>query len=257
MLIKNFISHIKYISIEYMYLMKVFSFYKKFRLLVLFISTKFLIDSGYKNIFYRKFFIKQKNFFHEIMKNELTLTNDWFSNNITTWVAIFKKFELIKIKPKILEIGSYEGCSAIFFLNYFKNSEITCIETFKGSDEHSKIDFTIIKKNFLENTKKFQKRITLYEGTSKNFFNLKDMKKKYDIIYIDGSHHYDDVIQDANNSFNALNNNGIIIFDDFLKKYYKDLTKDPMLAILNFINQNKKNIKIINVGYQIVIQKNI
>ena len=35
-----------------------------------------------------------------------------------------------------------------FFLNYFKNSEITCIETFKGSDEHSKIDFTIIKKNF-------------------------------------------------------------------------------------------------------------
>ena len=257
MLIKNFISHIKYIYTECMYLMKVFSFCRKLRLLVLFISTKFLIDSGFKNIFYRKVFINQKNFFFEIMKNELKLTNDWFSNNITTWAAIFKKFKLINIKPKILEIGSYEGCSAVFFLNYFKNSEITCIETFKGSDEHSKIDFTIIKKNFLENTKKFQERITLYEGTSENFFNLKNMNKKYDLIYIDGSHHYDDVIQDANNSFNVLNKNGIIIFDDFLKRYYKKLTKDPILAVLNFINQNKKKIKIINVGYQIIIQKNI
>ena len=64
-----------------------------------------------------------------------------------------------------------------FFLNYFKNSEVTCIETFKGSDEHSKIDFTTIKKNFLENTKKFQKRIALYEGPSENFFNLKKYTK--------------------------------------------------------------------------------
>ncbi len=257
MLIKNFSSHLKYIFTEYVYLMKVFRFYKKLRLLVLLISTKFLLDSGFKNIFYRKVFSNQKNIFYEIMKNKLILNNDWFSNNITTWVAIFKKYKLIDIKLKILEIGSYEGCSAVFFLNYFKNSEITCIETFKGSDEHSKIDFITTKKNFLENTKKFQKRITLYEDTSENFFNLKNIKKKYDLIYIDGSHHYDDVIRDANNSFNALNKNGIIIFDDFLKKYYKDLTKDPILAVLNFINQNKKNIKIINVGYQIIIQKNI
>ena len=238
-----------------MYLMKVFYFYRKLRLLVLFISTKFLIDSGFKNIFYRKVFKNQKNLFYKIMKNELILTKDWFSTNITTWNAIFKKFKLINTEPKILEIGSYEGCSAVFFLNYFKNSEVTCIETFRGSDEHSKIDFTTIKKNFLENTKKFQKRIALYEGPSENFFNLKNTQKKYDLIYIDGSHHYDDVIQDANNSFNVLNKNGIIIFDDFLKKYYKDLTKDPILAVLNFINQNKQNIKIINVGYQIVIQK--
>ena len=67
----------------------------------------------------------------------------------------------------------------------------------------------------------------------------------------------DDVIRDANNSFNALNKNRIIIFDDFLKRYYKELSKDPILAILNFIYQNKKNIKIINVGYQIIIQKRI
>lgn len=255
MLIKNFSYHLKYIFTEFIYLMKVFRFDKQLRFLTLLISIKFLIDSGFRNMFYRKVFKKQKNIFCKIMKDDLVLTNDWFSTNITTWNAIFKKFELINIQPKILEIGSYEGCSAVFFLNYFKNSEITCIETFKGSDEHLKIDFATIKKNFLNNTKKFQKRIYLYEGTSENFFSSINLKKHYDLIYIDGSHHYEDVMQDANNSFNVLNKNGIIIFDDFLKRYYKDLTKDPILAVLNFINQHKKDIKVINVGYQIIIQK--
>ena len=89
MLIKNLSSHLKYIFTEYMYLMKVFYFYRKLRLLVLFISTKFLIDSGFKNIFYRKVFKNQKNLIYKIMKNELILTKDWFSTNITTWNAIF------------------------------------------------------------------------------------------------------------------------------------------------------------------------
>ena len=257
MFIKNFSSHLKYIFTEFMYLMKVFRFDRNLRLLTLSISIKFLIDSGFRNIIYRKTFNNQKNYFLKIMKNNLTLTNDWFSNNITTWDAIFKKHKLKNIQPKILEIGSYEGCSAVFFLNYFKNSEVTCIETFKGSDEHFKIDFAKIKKNFFNNTKKFQKRIDLYEGTSEHFFNSINTRKNYDLIYIDGSHHYDDVIQDAYNSFNVLDKNGIIIFDDFLKKYYQDLTKDPILAVLNFINQHKKDIKVINVGYQIIVKKNI
>ena len=34
----------------------------------------------------------------------------------------------------------------------------------------------LLKKNFLENTKKFQK-IALYEGPSENFFNLKIHRK--------------------------------------------------------------------------------
>ena len=49
------------------------------------------------------------------MKNELKLTNDWFSNNITTWAAIFKKFKLKNIKPKILEIGSTRDVQPFFF----------------------------------------------------------------------------------------------------------------------------------------------
>ena len=46
-----------------------------------------------------------------------------------------------------------------FSLTYFRNSKLTCIETFKGSDEHLKINFNMVKKNFLNNTKKFKDRL--------------------------------------------------------------------------------------------------
>jgi hypothetical protein len=36
----------------------------------------------------------------------------------------------------ILEIGSWEGRSALFFLNYLSRSRIVCIDTFGGNIEH-------------------------------------------------------------------------------------------------------------------------
>ena len=247
--------HFKYLVNEYKYFLRVIFFKKNLRSLTFYISLKFLVDAGFKNLLYKRKFAKDKKNFIQVMTEKLNLSNDWFSNNITTWAAVFKNNNFSNNNPEIIEIGSYEGCSAVFFLNYFENSKITCIETFKGSDEHSKIDFKVVKKNFFSNTRQFNHRISLYEGTSKSYFNSINKKKKYDLIYIDGSHHYNDVLNDANNSFKFLNKNGIIIFDDFLKKYYKDLERDPILAILEFIYKHKKDINIINVGYQMIVKK--
>jgi hypothetical protein len=38
-----------------------------------------------------------------------------------------------------LEIGSWEGRSAIFFLSFFRNCRLTCIDTFQGSVEHTRV----------------------------------------------------------------------------------------------------------------------
>ena len=254
MLFGNLKSHLSYIFTEYIYFIKVILFEKNLRKLTFYISLKFLIDAGIKNLLHKKKFAKEKKKFIKTMTEDLNLSNDWFSNNITTWIDIFDNNNFLNKEAEIIEIGSYEGCSAVFFLTYFRNSKITCIETFKGSDEHLKINFNMVKKNFLNNTKKFKDRLILYEGTSESYFNSIN-KKKYDLIYVDGSHHYNDVLKDANNSFKVLNKNGILIFDDFLKKYYKDLKRDPIIAILEFINVHKNDINIINVGYQIIVKK--
>ena len=58
---------------------------------------------------------------------------------------LFGNIFLTKIKlndvTDILEIGSFEGMSALFLLKNFENSKIDCVETFKGSDEHGDISF--------------------------------------------------------------------------------------------------------------------
>lgn len=52
-----------------------------------------------------------------------------------------------------------------------------------------------------------------YKMTSDEFFE-KYPEKKYDIIFIDGLHHSEQVDKDIKNSLNVLNENGVIILHD-------------------------------------------
>ena len=52
--------------------------------------------------------------------------------------------------------------------------------------------------------------------TSDNFFKYN--KQKFDIIFIDGLHHYKQVSRDINNSINILNNNGFVLIHDCLPR---------------------------------------
>ena len=54
--------------------------------------------------------------------------------------------------------------------------------------------------------------------TSDEFFKKND--NKYDIIFIDGLHHYEQVKKDINNSLKCLNTDGIIILHDCMPKSY-------------------------------------
>jgi len=53
-------------------------------------------------------------------------------------------------------------------------------------------------------------------ASSNNFF-IKN-KNNFDIIFIDGLHHYNQVLTDINNSLNILNNNGFILVHDCLPR---------------------------------------
>jgi hypothetical protein len=52
--------------------------------------------------------------------------------------------------------------------------------------------------------------------TSDNFFRIN--KDKYDIIFIDGLHHYNQVSRDIKNSLEILNQNGFILIHDCLPR---------------------------------------
>jgi hypothetical protein len=70
--------------------------------------------------------------------------NDWFSNNIKIWEKFVNKINNINY----LEIGSFEGRSAVFISELKDTNSISAIDTWEGSDEHSKISFEKVFKNF-------------------------------------------------------------------------------------------------------------
>src|SRR5262245_55442833 len=64
-------------------------------------------------------------------------SSDWASNNFTMWRRVLSP---LRDQPvRILEIGSWEGRSALFFLNFFKRSTIVCIDTFEGTPEEAAV----------------------------------------------------------------------------------------------------------------------
>ena len=108
--------------------------------------------------------------------------------------------------------------------------------------------------NFNFNIKDFKDSVDVIESDSNNFFENIN-KSNYDLIYIDGSHYSKDVLDDAINSFKVLNKNGFMIFDDFLWDFYPNKNDNPIGGIKIFLKKNFFKLKIISVGYQIIIKK--
>lgn len=206
-------------------------------------------------ITYLKKIKNEDKFIDEIYLNSKINSYDWFSMKIP-----ILKFYLDKCKfpPSIngLEIGSYEGKSAIFFMKYFDKIKLTCVDTWEGTDEQdSETDFKKIENNFEFNMSGFKENVIKFKGRSDNFFKL-NKDKNFDFIYIDGYHIYETVLDDANSSFKLLNKGGIILFDDFLWGYYKKNIKlNPIFAINTFLKNHKNNIEIIYASSQLMIKK--
>ena len=139
----------------------------------------------------------------------MTFTSNWFDLNLKTWPEILKQFGK-RDNINILEVGSYEGRSAIWFGKSFPNSRITCVDIFIRSKE-------IL---FDSNTKEagVNKRITKVKGPS--FKALKKVDDKFDIIYIDAGHTAQEAITDLCLSWPMLKINGILIFDDYSHPRY-------------------------------------
>ena len=215
---------------------------------------KFIYFSFFKILINLQYQNKKRQFIKSIINYKIT--QYWFINNIPIWLYIFNKFNYFNKKLNILEIGSYEGLSALFFLKTLKKSKITCVDTWsspKNEKYYEKYNkFNIVEKNFDLNTKILKKRLNKIKNLSNFFF--KNNRIKYDIIYIDGGHKNDTVYSDLVNAFEALKEKGIIIADDL---FWNQLPagKNPINGINKFINIKKKKIKNVLIYSQLIIQK--
>lgn len=243
MKMKSFISH--------------FLFFKNLisidKLLGFYFSVYFLIHKIYIKIFFNKF-KKHKTDYIDFAKKHLNVSAEWFFMHIPSWMIIFKKKLKIDFSKeyKILELGSFEGLSTVFFLKNFNNSIVYSVDSFTF-DENNDLDTSQNFALFKKNTDSFKSRLRINILRTDDFFaqNL----ETFDIIYVDAFHRYDYLIKDAINSFKFLNKGGILIFDDFMWNRYVDINDYPAKAVIEFYNLYKRDLEILLINYQVIFRK--
>ena len=92
--------------------------------------------------------------------------------------------DLLKKLPKnfkYLEIGSYEGNSALYVSTNFPHGNVTCVDLWEGVEEYKGKDFNIIERNFDANLKSLSNNNKI-KSTSDDFFIKNTIT--YNFIYI-------------------------------------------------------------------------
>jgi predicted O-methyltransferase YrrM len=183
----------------------------------------------------------------------------WFDRNIIPWCAVFSKFLNRSDRLRILEIGSWEGRSTLFFLTYFKNAHVTAVDTWAGSEEweyHATGDLRDLEARFDHNVGIAGGEVTKRKGSSLEVLpQLITEKQKFDLIYVDGSHFADDALTDAVNAWRLLKPHGIMIFDDVMWPAYSRSRANTAWAINSFLRFHTGEFKVLHAAYQIILQK--
>ena len=149
------------------------------------------------------------------------ITNNWFIGSEPSLGAVIQKYELQnKSEINVLEIGSYEGMSTLWFYHNLikdKKGKIYCLDTWDGGHDNKHIDWIETENNFRYNTSEFSDRVVAKKGTSWNsLIQLQHLKDYFDLVFVDGSHMASDVLTDLILSFPLVKPGGIIFCDDYL-----------------------------------------
>src|SRR5262249_49415899 len=188
-----------------------------------------------------------------------SFTTDFASQNFQQWAAMFTP---IKEQPlSILEIGSWEGRSAIFFLEFFAQSHLTCVYTFEGGSEHVSDD--VYSQSLGELERRFDLNLSGYGARCEKMKmrslpaldKLAESGRRFDLIYIDGSHRRDDVLMDSIMSWRLLAHGGHIVWDDYLWEIDRPFWETPKQAIDTFLNLNRGEFTVVHSGMQIIVRR--
>tara|TARA_B110000977_G_scaffold23505_1_gene28355 strand:+ start:210 stop:911 length:702 start_codon:yes stop_codon:yes gene_type:complete len=183
------------------------------------------------------------------------LMSDTFEGAIyrtaTNWFSIIPKKDFEKKQINYLEIGAFYGANIISVARTYgahPESKLYCIDPwidYKDYPEY-KTKQDNIYNTFLRNIENCgqKDKIIIKRGFSnEEIVKLED--NFFDIIYIDGNHEPEYVLEDAVLSFRKLKVGGIMIFDDY-GWGGPDLTKR---GIDGFLSGYHKKISLLNINH--------
>jgi hypothetical protein len=190
--------------------------------------------------------------------NGKEFSNTWAMGNIPIWRRVLAPWRDAAIN--VLEIGSWEGRSALFFLNYLRRSRIVCIDTFGGGidtagDPALAAELPKIEGRFDRNLAPFASRVEKIKmSSSAALSDLADEERRFELIYIDGGHTYAEVMADSEQSWPMLVPGGVVIWDDYQWRLEHRPEDRPGAAIDAFLAAQEGQFRILAKGRQMIVQ---
>ena len=186
-------------------------------------------------------------------------TIDYFNNNYPK----VKNGETITV----LEVGTYAGISLINIVklipksigygldkwsNYIESDLLNSVEILNNIDE-LKVESSFYKNVAVEG---LEDRIHGIKGDSYEvLIEMMKENKRFDFIYVDGSHKAFDCYSDLMISWRLLERGGILAIDDYLYNSEDVVINSPFEGVNHFLKKHDKEIKILHKGYRVFLTK--
>lgn len=140
-------------------------------------------------------------------------------------LALYRLCSQLPDGARVLEIGSFNGASAVAMGHALKNrnGRIHCIdpwsdyvkqEDFSSFKQHRIADDNRIINNFINNTNFLGNQVKMMRGFSSDFAGM-IAGQDFDLIFIDGDHHYESVKNDILMCLAALKPGGVLTGHDY------------------------------------------
>ena len=172
---------------------------------------------------------------------------DDVSNKAAYWSEILEPLQ--NKSPNILLIGSGDGRSALFFLNYLPDSQLTCIGRFNGAHEA----------RFDRNLSEFAPRVRKLKGHS--FASLSALRQEdcqFDVIFIAARHQREAMLLDNALSWPMLRKGGILIWDYYRRhRSSKPRWRRPTSAIDGFLLAYRGEYEELFRGNEMIVRKTV
>lgn len=175
-------------------------------------------------------------------------TADYVSGCEESWLQHLG--ELRGRKVRILEVGSFEGRSAVWFLTHLLDhpeARLVCVDPFLDATTELRFDHNL-------RIADAGHKVTKLKGFSGSILPALE-PHDFDLVYVDGSHRAADVLLDAVLGWELLRESGLLLFDDLRWRPDKPLHDRPELGVERFLGLVEGHYDLLFKEYQALLRK--
>ncbi|MGD0000494.1 MAG: class I SAM-dependent methyltransferase [Bryobacteraceae bacterium] len=180
---------------------------------------------------------------------DYSFTADYLSPHVGEWTELLAVYQG-RPDVRMLEIGSFEGRSTLWFLANIlthPTAGIVCVDVFAPASRELRFDHNLRIAAVVDKVKKLK-------GRSEDLL-AQLPRDSFDIIYVDGSHQAVNVLYDAVSAWFLLKAGGVLIFDDYQWEVDKPPSERPQPAIDLFLTAFEGRYELLSKAYQVILRK--